>query len=131
MKKGRRVEKGEVAAADDEVSCRCSMILREYQKIAKRWGRKGEKRKWNTGPSRTTKKFPFHSLCWDRRVVLVVGKGGSSCGMWLLRRKRRSRRFDEEKKARDGPVDVGCWYVHTTVLPLLLLRRGLDDARLF
>lgn len=33
MKKGRRVEKGEVA--DDEVSCRCSMILRQYQRLNK------------------------------------------------------------------------------------------------
>jgi hypothetical protein len=63
MKKGRRVEKGEVAAADDEVSCRCSMILREYQKIAKRWGRKGEKKEMEHGPVENHEKNSLSTLC--------------------------------------------------------------------
>jgi hypothetical protein len=125
MKKGRKVEKGEGPAADDEVSCRCSMILREYQKIAKRWGRE-EKQKWNTRPPRTPKNFPFQSFILDGRVGRVVGRE-SSCGMWLLRRRRRSRSFDERNKARDGQsmLVVGMCTL------LNILRRGLDDARLF
>lgn len=42
---------------------------------SEKMGYGGKKRKWNTGPSRTTKKIPFHSLFWDGRVVLVVGEG--------------------------------------------------------
>ena len=37
---GRRVEKGEVA--DDEVSCGCSMILRQYQRLKKDGGQNAE-----------------------------------------------------------------------------------------
>jgi hypothetical protein len=35
------------------------MILREYQKIAKRWGRKGEKKEMEHGPVENHEKIPF------------------------------------------------------------------------
>jgi hypothetical protein len=82
MKKGKRVEKGEVAAADDEVSCRCSMILREYQEIAKRWGRGREEKGNGTRARREPRKnsLPLFILgrksrtgSWERGAVVECG----------------------------------------------------------
>lgn len=56
---GRRVEKGEVA--DDEVSCRCSMILRQYRRLKKDEGAECRMAK-DTGPSRGNLYFGREAL---------------------------------------------------------------------
>lgn len=80
---GKRVEKGDVA--DDEVSCRCSMILRQYQRLKK----DGVERQ-GTRARRDPEEKSFQSLFWTGRVGWrVMGcDGEQSCGMWLLRKRR-------------------------------------------
>lgn len=102
------------------------MILREYQKIAKRWGR--EKKEMEHGPVENHEKNSLPLFILGRKSRTGSWGGGAVVECGCCEGKEDRGDLTRVKGPGMGQLML---VVGMCTLLRLLRRRGLDDARLF